>query len=249
MNTMHLFAGGGGGMFADLILGHTPVVAVELDGACCEALRARKENRWWPECEIIEEDVRAFSGMRYAGKVDCIHAGFPCQDVSHANPQNSGLDGDRSSLYSEAFRIVREIRPKYVFLENVSGIFSADIGRVFGDLAALGYDIIRWTCTRTSDVGGPHERLRWWCLAERRQTISHTDHTRCKKQWKPKPSTKEHTTIEFCDWWETEPDVDRVVHGMARNGNFIKMMGNGQVPIQAAMSWIKLGGPYFAQTV
>ena len=165
---MHLFAGHGGGLLADLILGHTPVVAVEWDSYACQILRERAEDGWFPGLRVHEGDVSLFNPSEYTGKVDCIHAGFPCQDISTAGKQAGVHEGTRSGLYREVLRIAGVVRPKQLFLENVSAILSNGLGTVLGDLAALGYDC-RWLCIRASDVGAPHHRDRWFCLAR------HTD--------------------------------------------------------------------------
>ena len=163
--TMHLFAGHGGGLLADLILGHTPVVAVEWDGYACQVLRERAADGWFPGLRVWEGDVRLFDPSEYTGKVDCIHAGFPCQDISVAGKQAGVHKGTRSGLYREILRIAGVVRPKQLFLENVSAILSNGLGTVLGDLAALGYDT-RWLCIRASDVGAPHHRDRWFALAD-----------------------------------------------------------------------------------
>lgn len=161
---MHLFAGHGGGLLADLILGHTPVVAVEWDGYACQVLRERATDGWFPGLRVHEGDVSLFDPSEYAGIVDIIHAGFPCQDISVAGKQAGVSEGTRSGLYREVLRIAGVVRPKQLFLENVSAILSNGLGTVLGDLAALGYDT-RWLCIRASDVGAPHHRDRWFCLA------------------------------------------------------------------------------------
>lgn len=161
---MHLFAGVGGGLLADLILGHTPVVAVEWDAYACQVLRERAADGWFPGLSVWEGDVRMFDPSEYAGKVDCIHAGFPCQDISVAGKQAGVSEGTRSGLYREVLRIAGVVRPKQLFLENVSAILSNGLGTVLGDLASLGYDS-RWMCIRASDVGANHHRDRWFALA------------------------------------------------------------------------------------
>ena len=163
MRTGHLFAGGGGGLYADLILGHTPVFAVEWDAYACAILRSRAADGWFPGLRVHEGDVRLFDPSEYTGAVDCIHAGFPCQDISLAGG-GEGIDGARSGLYREVLRVADAIRPRYLFLENVGAIVSRGLGTVLGDLAARGYDA-RWTCLAASEVGAPHKRDRWWCLA------------------------------------------------------------------------------------
>jgi DNA (cytosine-5)-methyltransferase 1 len=174
MRTLHLFAGAGGGLLADLILGHEPVAAVEWDRYACQVLRERAAEGWLPGLRVHEGDVRLFDPSEYAGRVDCIHAGFPCQDISHAGKQ-AGVGADtRSGLYREVLRIADIVRPRFLFLENVAAILSNGLGTVLGDLAARGYDC-RWTCIRAADVGAPHRRDRWWCLARRTDVSSHAD--------------------------------------------------------------------------
>jgi len=162
--TMHLFAGIGGGLLADLILGHTPIIAVEWEHYACKVLRERAKEGWFPSLSVWEGDVRLFDPSEYAGVVDCIHAGFPCQDISVAGKQAGLSEGTRSGLYREVLRIACIVKPRQIFLENVSAILSNGLGTVLADLAAMGYDS-RWLCIRASDVGAPHHRDRWFLLA------------------------------------------------------------------------------------
>lgn len=161
---MHLFAGGGGGLLADLILGHNPIAAVEWEPAACQVLRKRRDDGWFPNLSVYEGDVRLFDPSDYEGRVDCIHAGFPCQDISVAGKQAGLEEGTRSGLYREVLRIAGIVRPRYLFLENVAAILNTGLGTVLADLATLGYDT-RWCCIRASDVGAPHGRDRWWLRA------------------------------------------------------------------------------------
>ena len=164
MRVGHLFAGMGGGLLADLILGHMPVFAVEWDAYCCQVLRERRDDGWFPGLHVHETDIRLFDPSIYTGKVDCLAGGFPCQDLSVAGKQGGLGEGTRSGLYREVLRIAGVVRPRFLFMENVSAILSNGLGTVLGDLAALGYDC-RWLCIRASDVGAPHHRDRWFCLA------------------------------------------------------------------------------------
>lgn len=165
MRTMHLFAGHGGGLLADLILRHKPIVAVEWDGYACQVLRERAADGWFPGLRVWEWDIRLFDPSEYAGEVDCIHAGFPCQDISVAGKQAGLSEGTRSGLYREVLRVAGIVKPRQIFLENVSAILSNGLGTVLADLAAMGYDC-RWLCIRASDVGAPHHRDRWFLLAD-----------------------------------------------------------------------------------
>lgn len=162
-NTMHLFAGAGGGLLADLILGHNPIVAVEWDKHACSVLRERTAQGWFPGLHLHEGDVRMFDPSPWAGRVDCIHAGFPCQDISVAG-NGAGIDGERSGLYREVVRCIGVVKPRFVFLENSPAIVGRGLGTVLADLAACGYDA-RWTVLAAADVGAPHQRERWWCFA------------------------------------------------------------------------------------
>lgn len=104
MRTLHLFAGCGGGLLADLILGHTPIAAVEIEPYPCRVLRERAAGGWFPGLEVVEADVQTVDFSRWAGRVDCIAAGFPCQDISSAG-RGAGITGARSGLYREVIRI------------------------------------------------------------------------------------------------------------------------------------------------
>lgn len=97
-------------------------------------------------------------------RIDIISGGFPCQDLSTAGLRK-GLAGERSGLFFEIARLTRELRPRFVFMENVAGIFAGDtLGAVGGALASIGYDC-RWGVLSAYDVGAPHIRERWFCLA------------------------------------------------------------------------------------
>lgn len=96
--------------------------------------------------------------------VDVLCGGFPCQDISSANPNAVGIAGERSGLWSEYARLVGELRPRYVVVENVSILTSRGLGVVLGDLAALGYDA-EWDCVPASAAGAPHQRDRIWIIA------------------------------------------------------------------------------------
>lgn len=126
----------------------------------------------WPGVPIYD-DVRTLTAERLAADgiaVDVICGGFPCQDISIAGPKG-GLDAERSGLWSEIVRLVGEIRPRYVLVENVANLLAGPseqpgrwFGRVLGDLAALGYDA-EWHGIPASAVGAEHDRERIWIIA------------------------------------------------------------------------------------
>src|SRR5690606_15078723 len=109
-------------------------------------------------------DITAVDWSEWAGRVDDIAAGFPCQDISVAG-KGVGIGGSRSGIWKNVAQAVGVIRPRLVFLENVSVIRSRGLDTVAEDLSALGYDL-RWTCLRADAVGAPHQRNRWFGVAK-----------------------------------------------------------------------------------
>ena len=119
----------------------------------------------WPGVPIYE-DVRALTAARLAADgiaVDVICGGFPCQDISVAG-KGAGLAGERSGLWREYARLIGELRPRYVLVENVAALLGRGLGDVLGDLATLGYDA-EWHCIPAAAVGAPHRRDRVWIIA------------------------------------------------------------------------------------
>lgn len=162
MRELHLFAGAGGGILGGLLLGHTPVCAVEIDPYCQEVLRARQRDGFLPAFPI-HGDICAFDGTPWAGRVDVVAGGFPCQDISVAG-KGVGIEGARSGLWNHMARVISEVRPRYAFVENSPALVGRGLAVVLGDLAALGYDA-RWTVLGAHHVGAPHKRDRIWILA------------------------------------------------------------------------------------
>lgn len=241
MRTLHLFAGAGGGLLADLILGHRPVCAVEWDAHCCAVLRERAADGWFPGLHVHEGDIRMFDPSEWAGRVDCIAAGFPCQDISAAGP-GGGIKGARSGLVREVFRAIDAIRPQFVFLENSPLIRTRGRPAVIGDLVARGYSWRDGTLA-ASDVGAPHRRARWFCLAKRRANFRDPHGSRlAQRQGEPSDHGAQCPAIVGADWWATEPALGRVAHGMASRVDRMRALGNGQVPLQAAAAWLLLCG-------
>lgn len=98
--------------------------------------------------------------------VDILAAGFPCQDLSYAGRGAGIRKGTRSGLWHHIAHAIGVLRPRLVVLENVRAIVGRRPGLdvVLADLARLGFDA-EWTCLRASDVGAPHRRERWFCIA------------------------------------------------------------------------------------
>lgn len=162
----HLFAGAGGGLLADLLVGVRPVCAVEIEPYPQRVLAKRFPGLpVWDDVRTFRADnpecAAAFAWMRGHAAELAICGGFPCQDISSAGKGAGVENGERSGLWREFARILREVRPRFVFVENSPMLVSRGLGIVLGDLAALGYDAL-WHVLAASDVGARHERDRIW---------------------------------------------------------------------------------------
>ena len=162
LNTFHLFAGAGGGILADLLLGHNPIGACEIEQYPRDVLLARQRDGILPNFPIWD-DVCTLDGKPWRGTVDVLAGGFPCQDISAAG-KGAGISGERSGLWKEYARLIEEIQPRFVFAENSPLLRTRGLGVVLKDLAALGYNA-RWGIIGAGAVGAPHKRDRMWVLA------------------------------------------------------------------------------------
>ena len=163
MNGLALCAGIGGlelGIAAALP-DYRTVAYVEREAYAACVLAARMEAGDIPPAPIYS-DLRTFDGRPWHGVVDLVSAGYPCQPFSVAGSR-SGTDDPRH-LWPEVYRIIREVRPRLVFLENVPGHLSMGFGDVLGDLAAAGFNA-EWGVFSAAEIGAPHLRKRLFCLA------------------------------------------------------------------------------------
>jgi DNA (cytosine-5)-methyltransferase 1 len=151
-----LFAGIGGFDLGFERAGFKTLWQVEIDPYAQKVLAKN-----FPEAERFG-DIRE-CGSHNLKPVDVICGGFPCQDISNAGKQ-AGIEGARSGLWSEYARIIGELRPKFVLVENVAALLGRGMGRVIGDLASIGYDA-EWDVISAKDVGAPHLRERVWIVS------------------------------------------------------------------------------------
>jgi DNA (cytosine-5)-methyltransferase 1 len=159
VNELALFAGAGGGILGGHLLGWRTVCAVEWEPYPASVLCARQNDGFLPPFPIWD-DIQTFDGRPWRGIVDVVSGGFPCQDISAAG-KGAGIDGERSGMWREMARVVSEVRPQFVFVENSPMLVTRGLERVLGDLTSLGYDT-RWTVMGAADVGAPHQRDRIW---------------------------------------------------------------------------------------
>lgn len=161
MKNLGLFSGIGGFELGLEWAGIETVAMCEYDEKAQQVLR-----KHWPDITIFP-DVKELTYEKLKSKgiteIDIITGGFPCQDISVAG-KGAGITAPRSGLWKEFARIVGEIRPKYVIVENVSALLHRGLSTVLGDLASIGYDA-EWHCIPASAIGAPHRRDRIWIVA------------------------------------------------------------------------------------
>jgi len=169
MNELALFAGSGGGILGGHLLGWRTVAAVEIEDYPRRVLLQRQADGLLPRFPIWD-DICTFDGHPWRGKVDVISGGFPCQDISAAG-KGDGLDGERSGLWTHMARVVSEVRPPFVFVENSPMLTTRGGTRVIADLTQMGYDT-KWTVMGAADIGAPHQRDRMWIVGKMGNTYN-----------------------------------------------------------------------------
>ena len=250
-----LFAGIGGFDLGFERAGMACKWQVEIDDFASKVLA-----KHWPDVHR-ERDILQCGGHNLES-VDVICGGFPCQDISYAG-RGAGLDGERSGLFFEAVRVVRELQPQCVVLENVAALLNRGLDRVLGTLAEIGYNA-EWHCIPAAAVGAPHIRDRVFvigiCSDAIRKRTRNRPQANCGQTWKcartPKSTTIRQThgpprsgrfkpvREDVADarrgaitdatnggrWWQTEPDVGRVAHGVPARVDRLRGLGNAVVP-------------------
>jgi DNA (cytosine-5)-methyltransferase 1 len=230
MNELALFAGAGGGLLATThLLGWRTVAAVEIDPYRREVL-LRRQRDGVLDLFPIWDDIRTFHAPWFGEIVDIITAGFPCQPHSTASHGRSGPD----YLWRETIRVIGDIKPENVFLENVPGA-KKFFTKVREDLCGCGYTTIKTTTIGASDAGAPHHRKRIWLLANSNEGR------------KPSGSLNDEAQImqetQKSDWWCSNPaDFVGVDDGVANRLDRLRALGDGQVPAVVALAWKYLKG-------
>lgn len=242
MNELALFAGAGGGILGGHLLGWRCVCAVEIDEYARRVLIERQNDgclRPFP----IWDDITTFDGRPWSGRVDVVTGGFPCQDISAAG-KGGGIEASRSGLWKHMARVVGEVRPSYVLVENSPLLVSRGLAVVLGDLAALGYDAV-WGIVGADHASAPHKRDRIWILA-------YTSGVRGQGQqrvmgipgqtgqgWKDSEANGVPWTSGDPADQEigTESHVARVADGVANRVDRMRCIGNGQVPAVVRLAW------------
>lgn len=233
MNVLSLFAGIGGLELGLERAGMTVVGQVELDPFCQQVLA-----KHWPDTPR-HDDVRTtieWWESEPRPHVDIICGGFPCQDISNAGKQ-AGITGERSGLWKAMWDTIRHLRPRYVLIENVSALAVRGLDVVLADLAAIGFDA-QWATLRASDFGAPHNRERLYILAytpsldgESRNLLGESRTRRAPIPARGLSSLDASARRRAAsEWLERQPDVARLAHGIPRQVDRLRTLGNAVVP-------------------
>jgi len=190
----------------------------EIDPFCNKIL-----EKHWP-------DVRRYKDVKEVGKhnlepVELICGGFPCQDISASGKQAGITQGSRSGLWFEYKRIICEIRPRWIIVENVENILRQGIGIVLGDLAACGYDA-QWDVLPAKEFGAPHTR-------ERIFIVANSNGERCKNAPQRFDQVRLFERIPTTKTWLSElPEsaICGVDDGIPDRVDRLKSLGNAVVP-------------------
>ena len=226
-----LFSGIGGFDLAAERVGWEIKWQVEIDDYCTRVL-----EKHWP-------NVRRYRDVREHNKyepVDVLCGGFPCQDISHAG-RRAGIDGERSGLWSEFARMVREIRPRVVVVENSAALLSRGMGRILGDMADVGFDA-EWSVLSACAMGAPHTRERVFIVAYPRQERGRSrifDRGTPSLPWATDQfnrSAEESCRARLATWWKTEPSVGRLAYGVPNGVGQLGGYGNAVIP--QVVEWI-----------
>jgi len=241
MNELHLFAGIGGGIYGGILCGHRCVCAVEIQNHHRSVLLQRQRDGifpWFP----VWDDAETFRGRPWRGIADAICAGFPCQPFSVEGKRN--WDNDERNKWPSTRRIISEVMPKHVMLENVRGI-KQFLPVVIRDLRQLGYTVERPAIISSGSAGALHRRERIWVYA----------HANGSRRFWERDTFDTPAWAWVQTWSEFEglaKDVLRVCVP-ARNNNGIhdgianrrergNAIGNAQDPRVAALAWQILAG-------
>lgn len=266
LNGLDLFSGYGGAQDALQEFVRTIAYCEIEQGAQRILLRRMRKGQINPA--PIWDDVRTLRRRNFAAKIDIITGGFPCQDISVAGTVRRGLDGKRSGLFFEIIRLMGEFRPTFVYLENVTGLFTNGFDRVAGELAAARYDC-RWGVLSAYEMGATHIRERVWILAAdtdslnlwksegrlqkcqgetffgdvgKDEIITNSFSERLQgREWE-KQKKSEFSNLLRDPRGEIEPTVRRGSYGPSDRRHRIRALGNGWVPQTAREAFNRLIG-------
>ncbi len=235
LRELALFAGAGGGILGGKLLGWRCVCAVEWEPYPAAVLARRQDEGFLPPFPIWD-DVQTFDGRPWRGLVDVVSGGFPCQDISSAG-KGAGITGERSGMWKHMARIIGEVRPRYVLVENSPILTSKGLGVVLGDLAAMGYDA-EWGVLSAAHAGAPHRRERLWILASN----ANGDRLQGRDNEAKEGRQRQNIAVPPLDLRVSWPEVSSPrafgdMYGVSREVDRVKSVGNAQVPAVVRLAW------------
>lgn len=249
---MELFAGAGGGLLGAKLAGFETVCAVEINDFRRGIIQKRIDEGYLPRM-TLKRRVESIDGDDWRGRIDIISGGFPCQDISAAGKGKGIEQGEKSGLWREYARILREIRPHFALVENSPRLTVKGLGTILADLAAMGYDA-EWEVLSAMECGAPHLRRRMWILAVerrdmadrvRRRLAQSLEASRLKEQLADASRVGKQSAAPRR--WKVEPRLGRMADGMANRVDRIKAIGAGQVPRVFNIAFWGLLGRYFGR--
>jgi len=231
LRMLDLFSGIGGFSYAGekLVGGYETVAFCEYDKHAQKVLR-----KHWPDTEIID-DVRelANDADRFRGMVDIITGGYPCQPFSLSGVRRG--DKDDRHLWPEMLRIIQTVRPTWVIGENVAGHITMGLDTVLSDLEAAGYASRCYVIPAVA-ADAPHRRDRCWIVGN--ADSAHPQGGRVSSRIHPQHADTDcggdRGRRQATQFWEPEPELDRVANGIPGRVHRLKQLGNSIVPQVAA---------------
>jgi DNA (cytosine-5)-methyltransferase 1 len=180
MRLASFFAGIGGFDLGFQRAGIVPVFHCEIDAHCQQVLR-----RHWPEVPL-HDDITTLRAEDIP-TAEVWAGGWPCQDLSHANTNREGLRGKRSGLFYDFVELAAKVRPRWIVMENVVGLLSAEEGTaletVTNELEEIGY-LGGWFTCNTLDAGLPHHRERVFIVASYRSESAYKFFSHCRERYR-----------------------------------------------------------------
>lgn len=229
MRVGSLFSGGGLGDLGFLMAGCEIVFQVEIDEYCQKILELR-----YPNAKKFR-DIRTVKGSDLPA-VDILTGGFPCQPHSNIGKRQGNLD--ERDLWPDMFRVIREVKPKYVVGENVSGITGTILDQVLSDLESQNYQTIT-LIFQAHAIGAPHPRERLWIVAypkSNQENGKQGETFAIYDKWESWMVAECNGVSQGRHFWASEPRVGRVANGITYRMDRLKLLGNGQVPF--VTKWI-----------
>lgn len=220
LNGLDLFSGIGGISLALKQYVRT-VAHCEIDPYCQGVLLSRMGDAQICLAPIWD-DITTLFRADLPNDIDIIFGGFPCQGISVAG-HGKGLADERSGLFWEIVRLAKEIKPKFLFLENTKGILANGGEEAIHTLTSIGYSC-RWITKSCKEVGMPQNRERWFCLAY--SNSQSRPRLPCRKKARqPKPRMY-FEPKEWESWSENESSLLRMADDVSFRLDRTRAMGN-----------------------